>query len=154
VLELALAGGAAQGRPRSMASQLRGLGGGRPRFYSPPCLATYPIGREANASAPTNLRPIEWSARLGVGGSMLIMVWYPQWAMGRLRSMDDADASWPSFERVVCNRFLIDFFVFWIVKRLPQKGPRWLHQNVAEKRATPVVSLRRVSRAWWCLKYT
>jgi hypothetical protein len=47
-------------RPRSMASQLRGLGGGGcPRFHAPPCLATYPIGSEANAFALTKLRPLD-----------------------------------------------------------------------------------------------
>jgi hypothetical protein len=36
-------------------------------------------------------------------------------------------------------RFLTDFFVFWIMSWLPLRQSRWLHQKVAEKRATPVV---------------
>jgi hypothetical protein len=52
--------------------------------------------------------------------------------------MDDSHAMGRHVS-VIGNRFLTEFFVFWIVQGLSQKWRGWLHQKVAEKRATPVV---------------
>jgi hypothetical protein len=53
--------------------------------------------------------------------------------------MDNANVVWPSLS-VVCKWFLIDFFVSRIVRRVAAEATQCLHQKVAEKRATPVVS--------------
>ncbi len=52
--------------------------------------------------------------------------------------MDDSHAMGRHVS-VIANRFLTEFFVFWIVRGLSQKRRGWLHQKVAEKRAKPVV---------------
>src|SRR5687768_9559851 len=68
--------------------------------------------------------------------------------------MDDSGPIGSPSERDCATGFLTQVFVIWIVWGLPQKRREWLHQKVAEKRATPVVRERRVSRSWWYLKYT
>jgi RNA polymerase sigma-B factor len=47
--------------------------------------------------------------------------------------------------RVTANRFLSDFFAFRIVLDLRAKQIRWLHQKVAEQRATPAVLQKGVA---------
>ena len=108
-------------------------------FHPPPCLATYPIGGEANASTfdepggtelltSTRRRPRDVDHGIDISSERC----------GRLRSLDDGGRYGCSFERDA-TRFLTDFFAFWIMSWLPLRQSRWLHQKVAEKRATPVV---------------
>jgi hypothetical protein len=51
--------------------------------------ATYPIGRQANAFAGMNLRPLTALREHRVGASVLIMAWRAVVSIDRLRSMDD-----------------------------------------------------------------
>ncbi len=60
-----------------------------PRFLPPPLFATYPIGRQANAFAGMNLRPLTALREHSVGASMLIMAWRAAASIDQLRSMDD-----------------------------------------------------------------
>jgi hypothetical protein len=76
------------------------------------------------------------AVRPGAVRPMLIMVSMSAVTVQRLRSLDDEGLHSGRFERHATG-FLTDFFVFWIVIWLPAMRPGWLHQKVAEKRATP-----------------
>jgi hypothetical protein len=108
-------------------------------FHPPPCLATYPIGGEANASTfgrtrGTELltsiqrrpRDVDHGIDSNSDGAAACAHWMMKACTGAVLS-------------VTPTRFLTDFFVFWIVGWLPRRRSKWLHQKVAEKRATPVV---------------
>jgi hypothetical protein len=136
------------GAPRASAAQgtapQRGFsatGPGRRQilgFHPPPCLATYPIGGEANAST---------FAEPGAQNSSLSIQRRPRDVDHGIDGNSDGAAACAHWMMKACTgavlsvitRFLNHFFVFWIVGWLPRRRSKWLHQKVAEKRATPVV---------------
>jgi hypothetical protein len=108
-------------------------------FHPPPCLATYPIGGEANASTFDEPGGTELLTSTRVVRAMLIMVSTSAASGVAGCALWMMTAGTGAVLSVTQLRFLTDFFVFWIMSWLPLRQSRWLHQKVAEKRATPVV---------------